>query len=101
MHVKLNKKSEIISYAIAGNINNSVEIEKQNISESFEDDFKPSYFVFEDGKIRLNKNYQQPKDLVVDELISIKDIIVMNEELLIKNAGLMNRIEKLENKESV
>ena len=47
----------IMSYAIVGNIDNSVEISDDIIPQDFLFNFKPKKYKYESGKIVLNENY--------------------------------------------
>ena len=47
----------IMSYAIVGNIDNSVEISDDIIPQDFLLNFKPKKYKYESGKIVLNENY--------------------------------------------
>ncbi|TWW13589.1 hypothetical protein LABALGNA3A7_05120 [Dellaglioa algida] len=59
MKIVLNDKQEIISYVIFGDIENSIEYDYV-IPDGFEAQFKPSFFMVENGAIRLNPNYEAP-----------------------------------------
>lgn len=101
MHIKLNEQNELLAYANVGSIESGIEVNQNNFPEKFVENFKPLYYVFKNYTVLVNANYKEPEEEVFDNIVSIKDIIIVNEELLIQTAKLINRIEKLENEGGV
>lgn len=62
MQIKINADSEIIAYAIVGDVENGITVDCEVIPVNFEADFKPLYFVYKDKKIVINENYKEPNE---------------------------------------
>ena len=60
MQIKINADSEIISYAVIGEVENGITVDRDVVPDNFEADFKPLYFVFRDKIIEINENYKEP-----------------------------------------
>ena len=60
MQIKINADSEIIAYAVIGEVENGITVDCDVVPENFEADFKPLYFVYKDKKIGINENYKEP-----------------------------------------
>ena len=54
MQIKINADSEIIAYAIVGDVENGITVDCDVVPDNFEADFKPLYFVYKDKKIVIN-----------------------------------------------
>ena len=65
MQILLNQNNEIIAYAVIGGIKRegyeTVTIENNSIPKSFRQSFKPRYFLYKDGEVKLNANYEEEK----------------------------------------
>lgn len=59
MQILVNDKNEITSYVVLGEIEGSVEFEG-TLPEGFEENFRPNFYLFKDGEIVINPNYQEP-----------------------------------------
>lgn len=57
MQILINSKNEIISFAIVGGFENGVEVD--NIPENFIINFKPKYYLYSEGEIEVNKNFEE------------------------------------------
>lgn len=62
MQIKINADSEIIAYAIVGEVENGIAVDCDVVPVNFEADFKPLYFVFRDKQIVVNENYKEPNE---------------------------------------
>lgn len=62
MQIKINADSEIIAYAIVGDVENGITVDCDVVPDNFEADFKPLYFVYKDKKIVINENYKEPNE---------------------------------------
>ncbi|HDH5880954.1 DUF2977 domain-containing protein [Staphylococcus aureus] len=60
MQILVNKRNEIISYAIIGGFEEGIDIE--NLPENFSQVFRPKVFKYSDGKIIFNEDYTEEKD---------------------------------------
>lgn len=58
MNIKV-ENDLILSYAIIGNIDDSIEISDEIIPSNFIDDFKPKKYKYVNEQIVLNGNYQE------------------------------------------
>lgn len=67
MNIKVNDDL-ILSYAIIGNIENSVEINEDILPSDFFEEFKPKKYKYTNGKIVLNENYQHNEDTAITPL---------------------------------
>ena len=57
MIILLNDKNEITNYAIVGGFEGGFEID--NIPDNFIVNFKPRYYLYNEGKIEVNKEYKE------------------------------------------
>lgn len=60
MQILVNKRNEIISYAVIGGFEEGIDIE--NLPENFSQVFRPIVFKYSDGKIIFNEDYTEEKD---------------------------------------
>lgn len=74
MQVLLNSKKEILAYAIVGDIDGSVQIDDTQISRDFEADFKPLYFVLENGKVIENEEFEEIEEKIDAEVPTLERI---------------------------
>lgn len=58
----------ILSYAIIGNIENSVEIDEGILPSDFFDDFKPKKYKYSNGQIVLNETYEYNEETPITPL---------------------------------
>lgn len=61
MQILLNDKNEITNYAIVGGFENGFEVD--NIPDSFIVNFKPRYYLYNEGKIEVNKEYKEETEI--------------------------------------
>ena len=65
MQILLDQNNEIVAYALSGGIERegyeTVTIENNSIPKSFRQYFKPRYFLYKDGEVKLNANYEEEK----------------------------------------
>lgn len=65
MQILLNQNNEIIAYAVSGGIERegyeTLTIENNSIPKSFRQSFKPKYFLYKDGEVEVNPNYEEEK----------------------------------------
>lgn len=57
MQILLNDKNEITNYAIVGGFEDGIEID--NIPDNFIVNFKPRYYLYNEEKIEVNKEYKE------------------------------------------
>ncbi|MGW9905530.1 DUF2977 family protein [Staphylococcus cohnii] len=56
MKIKVNDDL-ILSYAIIGNVDNSIEIDENTLPNDFFEKFKPRRYKYANGKVILNESY--------------------------------------------
>lgn len=68
MQILLNQYNEIVAYAVVGGIERegyeTVTIEDNQAPNSFRELFKSSFYIFENGEIKLNPNYREETEKV-------------------------------------
>ena len=57
MEILINNKNEILSFALVGGFDNSIEVNEY--PEDFILYFKPKFFIFSDGVIKRNPNFEE------------------------------------------
>ncbi|GGB85352.1 DUF2977 domain-containing protein [Staphylococcus nepalensis] len=57
MQILINTNDEIINYAIVGGFEDGIEID--NIPSDFIRNFKPRYYLFNEGQIEVNNEYKE------------------------------------------
>lgn len=60
MEIKFNENNEILEYAMVGDLSDGLEIDDSIIPDDFEENFKPSFYLFKDNEIIINSNYEEP-----------------------------------------
>lgn len=60
MRILLNDNDEIIGYAIVGGLEGDFEVSDEIIPSGFKEDFEPRRFIYSNGAIIYNKNYNSP-----------------------------------------
>lgn len=60
MQILINNDNEITNYAIVGGFEDGIEID--NIPDNFIVNFKPRYYLYNEGKIEVNKGYKEETD---------------------------------------
>lgn len=59
----------ILSYAIIGNIDNSIEISDEMVPDSFVEDFKPAKYRYTNGQIIINEGYENNNEIPIEKPI--------------------------------
>ena len=59
MKILLNDSQEIVGYASFGELNGSIEF-TGSVPKGFKENFKQSYYLYQDSKIVVNPNYEEP-----------------------------------------
>ncbi|QXV71945.1 hypothetical protein [Staphylococcus phage vB_SarS_BM31] len=85
MQILLNQNNEIIAYAVSGGIERegykTLTIEDNQVPDSFRELFKPSFYIFENGEIKLNPNYHEETEKVELPQVPQIDFPTSDEEL--------------------
>lgn len=58
MKITINSDNCITGYAMIGDLNNSIEIDQAIVPEDFFDDFVPYKYMYVDGTISINLDYE-------------------------------------------
>ena len=61
MQILINNDNEIISFAVVGGFEDGIEVD--NIPENFTINFKPRYYLYNEGQIEVNKNYEEENEV--------------------------------------
>lgn len=60
MQILINNNNEIISFAVVGGFEDGIEID--NIPDNFIVNFKPRYYLYNEEKIEVNKEYKEENE---------------------------------------
>lgn len=74
MEILLNDKNEILSFALVGGFDNGIQVNEY--PEDFISYFKPKFFIYSDGDIKINPNFEE--DNIFDEPIINNNIDFSN-----------------------
>lgn len=61
MEILINNNNEITDYAFVGGFEKGIEI--NDIPKDFVKNFKPKYYLLNEGQIKINKNYKEENEL--------------------------------------
>lgn len=59
-------KDQIVSFALIGDLDNSIEVDDSVIPDDFMENFKPNYYLYDNNIISINTNYKEPELVVPD-----------------------------------
>lgn len=59
-------KNQIVSFALIGDLDNSIEVDDSIVPDDFMENFKPNYYLYDNNIISINTNYKEPKLVVPD-----------------------------------
>ncbi|MBU7137147.1 DUF2977 domain-containing protein [Staphylococcus aureus] len=63
MEITVNDKNEVIGYVNTGGLRNSLDVDDNNVPIKFKEEFEPRKFVFTNGEIKYNNNFEKEDDL--------------------------------------
>ncbi|WP_353458934.1 DUF2977 domain-containing protein [Staphylococcus aureus] len=63
MKITINDKNEVIGYVNTGGLRNSLDVDDNNVPIKFKEEFEPRKFVFTNGEIKYNSNFEKEDDL--------------------------------------
>ncbi|EOB0547933.1 DUF2977 domain-containing protein [Staphylococcus aureus] len=63
MKITVNDKNEVIGYVNTGGLRNSLDVDDNNVPIKFKEEFEPRKFVFTNGEIKYNNNFEKEDDL--------------------------------------
>lgn len=61
MQLQVNEKHEITGYATVGGFIGGIEAEASSLPEGFEESFAPGKYLYENGQVMENPNYESPQ----------------------------------------
>ncbi|EOA8686697.1 DUF2977 domain-containing protein [Staphylococcus aureus] len=59
MKITVNDKNEVIGYVNTGGLRNSLDVDDNNVPIKFKEEFEPRKFVFTNGEIKYNSNFEK------------------------------------------
>ncbi|HFN8250646.1 TPA: DUF2977 domain-containing protein [Staphylococcus aureus] len=62
MKITVNDKNEVIGYVNTGGLRNSLDVDDNNVPTKFKEEFEPRKFVFTNGEIKYNNNFEKEDD---------------------------------------
>ncbi|UXV53937.1 DUF2977 domain-containing protein [Staphylococcus aureus] len=62
MKITINDKNEVIGYVNTGGLRNSLDVDDNNVPIKFKEEFEPRKFVFTNGEIKYNNNFEKEDD---------------------------------------
>lgn len=85
MQILVNSNNEIIAYAVIGGIERegyeTVTIEDNQVPNSFRELFKPSFYILENGEVKLNPNYHEENEEIELPQVSQIELPTSDKEL--------------------
>lgn len=63
MRILINKKNEIIDYAIVGSLDGDFEIDDSIVPQDFMIYFKPTRYLYNEGTIELNSDFEEDTEI--------------------------------------
>ncbi|MGW8036794.1 DUF2977 domain-containing protein [Staphylococcus xylosus] len=63
MRILINKKNEIIDYAIVGSLDGDFEIDDSIVPQDFMLHFKPTRYLYNEGTIELNSDFEEENEI--------------------------------------
>lgn len=113
MKILTNSKNEIISYALVGSLKNGINVEQETLSKDFFEVFEPKLFVYENGKVIYNDNFEidtfskdenttpDEKDLIIatlseqvlsqqSEIVAVQEDVANLMKMLVDDGGVSN-----------
>ncbi|MFP6320186.1 DUF2977 domain-containing protein [Staphylococcus aureus] len=114
MKITVNDKNEIIGYVNTGGLRNSLDVDDNNMPIKFKEEFEPRKFVFTNGEVKYNNNFekeetsntsnqQNASDLSDEELrrmvasmqMQMTQVNMLTMQLTQQNAMLTQQLTKL------
>ncbi|WP_445264324.1 DUF2977 domain-containing protein [Staphylococcus aureus] len=74
MKITVNDKNEVIGYVNAGGLRNSLDVDDNNVPIKFKEEFEPRKFVFTNGEIKYNSNFEKEDSTNVSNQQNASDL---------------------------
>lgn len=62
LKITVNENDEITGYAIVGGIEDEISVTYEEVPTNFVENFKPKYYLFNNGEFKVNKNYKPTEE---------------------------------------
>ncbi|WP_070044441.1 DUF2977 domain-containing protein, partial [Staphylococcus aureus] len=85
----VNKRNEIISYAVIGGFEEGIDIE--NLPENFSQVFRPKVFKYSNGEIVFNEDYSEEKDDTHQQIDNEENSTGASDDILRKMVASMQK----------
>ncbi|HGO3607915.1 phage-like protein [Staphylococcus aureus] len=89
MQILVNKRNEIISYAVIGGFEEGIDIE--NLPENFSQVFRPKVFKYSNGEIVFNEDYSEEKDDTHQQIDNEENSTGASDDILRKMVASMQK----------
>ncbi|HDE0341498.1 TPA: DUF2977 domain-containing protein [Staphylococcus aureus] len=89
MQILVNKRNEIISYAIIGGFEEGIDIE--NLPKNFSQVFRPKAFKYSNGEIVFNEDYSEEKDDTHQQIDNEENSTGASDDILRKMVASMQK----------
>ncbi|HFP7214897.1 TPA: DUF2977 domain-containing protein [Staphylococcus aureus] len=90
MKITVNDKNEVIGYVNAGGLRNSLDVDDNNVPIKFKEEFEPRKFVFTNGEIKYNSNFEKEDSTNVSNQQNASDL--SDEELRRMVASMQKQV---------
>ncbi|HDH6589042.1 TPA: DUF2977 domain-containing protein [Staphylococcus aureus] len=90
MKITVNDKNEVIGYVNTGGLRNSLDVDDNNVPIKFKEEFEPRKFVFTNGEIKYNSNFEKEDVPNASSQQSASDL--SNEELRRMVASMQKQV---------
>ncbi|MBY6736550.1 DUF2977 domain-containing protein [Staphylococcus aureus] len=74
MKITVNDKNEVIGYVNTGGLRNSLDVDDNNVPIKFKEEFEPRKFVFTNGEIKYNSNFEKEDSTNVSNQQNASDL---------------------------
>ncbi|MDD9479985.1 DUF2977 domain-containing protein [Staphylococcus aureus] len=74
MKITVNDKNEVIGYVNTGGLRNSLDVDDNNVPIKFKEEFEPRKFVFTNGEIKYNSNFEKEDTPNASSQQSVSDL---------------------------
>ncbi|HIB4069707.1 DUF2977 domain-containing protein [Staphylococcus aureus] len=90
MKITVNDKNEVIGYVNTGGLRNSLDVDDNNVPIKFKEEFEPRKFVFTNGEIKYNSNFEKEDSINASSQQNTSDL--SDEELRRMVASMQKQV---------